>query len=212
MSPEEAFGKRLRELRTERNISVTQLAERMFVSKSAVYRWEDGSRLPDISTISRLAEALGVSRDELLMAMAAPDEPPTVLLVDDEKIILRGTLSRVTKVLPGAAVYGFTTASEALDFARVHRVDLALLDIELGRRSGLELCRDLCALNPRLNVVYLTSYPGYALDAWSTEACGFLLKPLREEELLALLKRLRYPIPGLSEEKPRGVSGCDTCG
>lgn len=104
----------------------------------------------------------------------------------------------VTKALPEAAVYGFSTASEALAFARSCRVDLALVDIELGKKSGLDLCRELIALNPRVNVVFLTAHPGYALDAWDTGACGFLVKPLRGEQLLTQIERLRYPISGLS--------------
>ena len=99
--------------------------------------------------------------------------------------------------MPDALVYGFSTASEALGFARSCRVDLALVDIELGKQSGLDLCRDLIDLNPRVNVVFLTAHPGYSLDAWDTGACGFLVKPLREEQLLTQMERLRYPVPGL---------------
>ena len=184
MSPEN-FGKQLTKLRGQRNLSMNQLAERMYVSRSTVFRWENGSRMPDLSMLSRLASCLEVSYSELLGAITPQDEPPTVMLVDDEKIILRGTLDVVTKTLPEASVYGFPTASEALAFARSCRVDLALVDIELGRKSGLNLCRELIALNPRANVVFLTAHPGYALDAWDTGACGFLVKPLKGEQLLA---------------------------
>ena len=197
MSPEN-FGKQLTKLREKRNLSMNQLAERMYVSRSTVFRWENGSRMPDLSMLSRLADCLDVSYSELLGAVIAQDEPPTVLLVDDEKIILRGTIDIVAKALPDALVYGFSTASEALAFARSCRVDLALVDIELGKQSGLDLCRELIALNPRVNVVFLTAYPGYSLDAWDTGACGFLVKPLHEEQLLAQMERLRYPVPGLS--------------
>ena len=197
MSPEN-FGKQLTKLREQRNLSMNQLAERMYVSRSTVFRWENGSRMPDLSMLSRLASCLEVSYSELLGAVMPQDEPPTVMLVDDEKIILRGTLDVVTKTLPDASVYGFATASEALAFARSCRVDLALVDIELGRKSGLNLCWELIALNPRANVVFLTAHPGYSLDAWDTGACGFLVKPLHEEQLLVQMERLRYPIPGLS--------------
>ena len=43
-------------------------------------------------------------------------------------------------------------------------------------------------------MVYLTAYPDYALDAWSTEACGFMVKPLTPESVRSALGKLRYPL------------------
>ena len=192
----EAFGKQLIALRTERGLSASQLAERMFVSKSTVSRWENGYRMPDLTMLSRLAVCLGVPYTELLDAATVTDEVPTILLAEDEPIILQGTLAEVCQLLPEAAVYGFTSSARALQFARGSRVDLALIDIELGKDSGLTLCRELCEINPRTNVIFLTGYPGYAQEAWSTEASGFLVKPLRREALFTQLRRLRFPIPG----------------
>ena len=48
-------------------------------------------------------------------------------------------------------------------------------------------------LNPRTNVVFLTSYVEYSFDAWSTGACGFLLKPVTPESVRAQLNNLRFP-------------------
>ena len=70
---------------------------------------------------------------------------------------------------------------------------LAFLDIELRNESGLDLCRELLEINPRTNVVYLTAYSDYALDAWSTGASGFMLKPVTPEGVREQLKNLRYP-------------------
>ena len=194
----EDFGKRLVKLREQRKLTASQLAEMMFVSRATVSRWESGTRMPDLGMLSRMASCLDVPYSELLGAVTPKDEPPTVMLVDDEKIILRGTLDVVTKVLPESSVYGFSTASEALVFARSCRVDMALVDIELGKKNGLDLCRELLTLNPRVNVIFLTAHPGYALDAWDTGACGFLVKPLSGDQLRTQIERLRYPVSGLS--------------
>ena len=86
-----------------------------------------------------------------------------------------------------------TRPSEAVDFAKTNRVALAFLDIELGNTSGLDLCRTLLEINPRTNVVFLTAYSGYSLDAWSTGASGFMLKPITLEGVKAQLANLRYP-------------------
>ena len=42
-------------------------------------------------------------------------------------------------------------------------------------------------------MIYLTAYPDYALDAWDTGACGFMVKPLTPEGVRTQLQKLRYP-------------------
>ncbi len=75
----------------------------------------------------------------------------------------------------------------------MNRIDLAILDIELGTTSGLDLCRALLEINPCTNVIYLTAYRDYSLDAWDTGAGGFMVKPLAPESVRRQLKTLRYP-------------------
>ena len=99
--------------------------------------------------------------------------------------------------MPNANVVGFTKPSQVLAFFSENPVALAFLDIELGRTSGLELCREMLRLRPRTNVIYLTAFREYAFDAWDTGACGYLLKPLETETVRAQLSRLRYPVKGL---------------
>lgn len=62
--------------------------------------------------------------------------------------------------------------------------------------NGIELCRKLLELNPRTNIIYLTGYSDYAVDAWATGASGFLLKPLSDEKIKQALSMLRYPMGG----------------
>ena len=54
------FAETLRRLRIEGKLSQAQLADKVFVTRSTVARWESGSRLPDVAMISRLAQCLGV--------------------------------------------------------------------------------------------------------------------------------------------------------
>ena len=165
----------------------------MFVTRSTVAHWESGRRLPDASMIYRLAECLDVNVDQLLRAAAESDDSPTVILVDDSKIILTGGLPILEAALPNATVIGFTKPSEAVEFARANSVALAFLDIELGTMNGLDLCRTLLEINPRTNVIYLTAFGEYSIPAWSTGASGFMLKPISMEGVQAQLKNLRHP-------------------
>lgn len=192
------FSETLKKLRTEKGLSRQELADKMFVTRSTVARWETGSRLPDAAMIYRLSVALGTDIDILLSAVAQSDECPNVIMVDDNKIILCGGMLILEKVMPNASVTGFTKPTEAIEYAKANPVALAFLDIEMGTISGLDVCRKLLEINPRINVVYLTAYQEYSFDAWSTGACDFLLKPLTVESVRDQLSRLRYPVMGLS--------------
>ena len=187
------FAETLKKLRTEKGLSQREMAEQVYVTRPTVARGESGSRLPDALMISRLSRCLGVDAGTLLSAAAESDEAPNVILVDDSRIILTGGLPVLETVMPDAMVTGFLRPSEAIEYAKTNRVALAFLDIEMGKMSGLELCRALMEINPRTNVVYLTAYSGYAVDAWSTGASGFMLKPLTPEGVREQLGKLRYP-------------------
>ena len=165
----------------------------MYVTRSTVVRWETGSRLPDAAMITRLSEVLHADVNMMLSAVAQSDECPNVIMVDDRKLILNGGLPILEKVMPNATVMGFTDVAEAVQYAKENRVALAFLDIELRNTSGLDLCRALLEINSRTNIVYLTAYSEYALDAWSTGASGFMLKPITAEGVKEQLRKLRYP-------------------
>ncbi len=192
-----SFAEALRRLRIRNSYSQQQLSDLLHVDRSTVAKWETGDRLPDAAMISRLSECLGVDIAELLYASERDDETPKVILVDDERIVVDGSISILREALPNADVRGYTVPAEAMDYIRNNGVALVFLDIEMGRISGLDVCGEIREIAPRANVIYLTAYREYSFDAWSTGACGFLLKPLTVEAVKASLSRLRYPIRGL---------------
>ena len=187
------FAETLRKLRSEKGLSQKQLGKQMFVNHSTIARWENGSRLPDAAMILRLSKCLGVDANTLLQLASQSDESPNVIMVDDSSVILSDGLAVLEEVMPNATITGFIWPLEAIEYARMNPVALAILDIELGVASGLELCRTLLEINPRTNVVFLTAYADYSLDAWKTEATGFLLKPLTADAVREQMKKLRYP-------------------
>lgn len=189
------FAETLKKLRTEKGLSQRELAEKIYVDRTSVNRWENGSRMPDAAMILRLSEALGTNVDLLFSASAVDDSAAIVIMLDDNKIILNGGLPILEEVMPHAAVIGFTKPIDAINYAKTNRISLAFLDIEMGSVSGLDVCRELLRINPLTNVVFLTAYPSYAFDAWETGACGFLLKPITAEAVRNQLGNLRHPFP-----------------
>ena len=114
MSSLEAFGQRIRTLRTEKNITQQELADRMFVSRKTIGNWESGSRLPDISMLARLARNLGIETWELVdILYDGNEEPPIVIVVEKEPIILKAFVQLIDATLQEAQVFGFDSFSEA---------------------------------------------------------------------------------------------------
>ena len=193
-----AFSQMLKQKRIEMGLSQETLASKLFVTKSAVAHWEKGIRMPDATMLIKIADCLDIDVALLINAASQGNTAPNVIMVDDEKIILNGGIPILKSVLPEASIEGFTKPSEAIEYAKSHKVDLAFLDIEMGMTSGLDVCREILNCNPNTNVIYLTAYFDYALDAWSTGASGFMTKPLTADGIKEQLSRLRYPIRGLS--------------
>lgn len=61
------FGENIRKAREEMGITQQTLADKLYVTRQAVSRWENGSRYPDLLTAKSLAKALDTSLDELLV-------------------------------------------------------------------------------------------------------------------------------------------------
>ena len=191
------FGETLCRLRAEKSLSQQQMANQLHVTRSAVANWETGHRLPDAAMISQIARVLNADAALLLAAADESQGVPNVLLVDDSPIALGGGLPVLQEALPNANVVGLTSPAEAVRYFNDNPVALALLDIKLGRTNGLDLCQELLQIRPNANIAYITAYPEYSLDAWNTDACGFILKPLEVEAVRKLIPKLRHPARGL---------------
>ena len=68
-----AFGNNIKKLREEKNLTQQQLADKLYVSRQTICRWENGSRCPDLITAKKLALELKVSMDELISDEAVQD-------------------------------------------------------------------------------------------------------------------------------------------
>lgn len=184
-------------MRAEKCLSQQQVANRLHVTRSAVANWEIGHRLPNAAMISQIARVLNADAALLLAAADESHDAPNVLLVDDSPIALEGGLPVLREALPGANVVGLASPAEAVHYFKSNPVALALLDIKIGRTNGLDLCQELLHIRPNANIAYITAYPEYSLDAWNTDACGFILKPLEVEAVRKLIPKLRRPVRGL---------------
>lgn len=190
-----SFADTLKLIRTEQGLSQQQLADKLFVDRSSIANWESGRRIPNALLITRIAETLGVDIGTLMTSVNDEQEArPRVIVLDDEKIILRGEMATLEKVMPNALISGFTNTDDAITYAKSNNIRIIFSDIEMGDVNGIELSKEFLKINPRTNIIFLTAYADYSIDAWSTGASGFMVKPITEESLRKQLEHLRYPV------------------
>lgn len=112
-----------------------------------------------------------------------------VLIVDDE-ILARQRLARMLEKLEDFCVVGEADNAEtALKAISQHDPDIVLLDIRMPGKDGLSLAQDISHLEDPPAVIFCTAFDQYALDAFSTNAIGYILKPVKAEQLLQVLEK-----------------------
>jgi len=117
-----------------------------------------------------------------------------ILVAEDETIIrldLRGLLERAGYEVVAEARDG----EEAIELARVHEPDLALMDVKMPRLDGIEAARRMLEERP-IPIVILTAYGQDDLVARAVEAgvFGYLVKPFREQDVVPAIElaKARY--------------------
>lgn len=113
-----------------------------------------------------------------------------VVIVDDERLAVQ-RLAQILESRDDVEVVGaFTRYTDLLqEFTRL-RPDAVFLDIDMPGMNGLELAAALIGLDEHLEVVFITAYDQYAVEAFRVNAVDYLLKPIDENSLARSIQRL----------------------
>lgn len=114
-----------------------------------------------------------------------------ILIVDDEPLARQRLLRMVEKIEGFAVVAEADNAEDALVAITQYDPDIVLLDIRMPGRDGLSLAQDIAELEDAPAVIFCTAFDQYALDAFGTNAVGYLLKPVKAEQLLQVLEKAK---------------------
>ncbi len=96
------FSEKLQKLRTQRNLTQEQLANQLFVSRTAISKWETGRGTPNLDSLQAIAKLFGVSLDELLST-----EEVVVMAKNENKRNTEQILCYIDSVLNLMSVFGF---------------------------------------------------------------------------------------------------------
>ncbi|MBR1393321.1 MAG: response regulator [Ruminococcus sp.] len=121
--------------------------------------------------------------------------------LDDEQLAVKSLIRRLRRIDPGGVHEGFVRLADFMDFADSRHIDIVFLDIDLGGAvNGLDLIRHLYEKHGDMNIIIYTGHPDpeYKVAALDSSVCGYIVKPVSEEELRTAIARVRIPIRELN--------------
>lgn len=110
----EEFGQKLREVRTAKGYTQQALAEKLYVTRQTVSRWESGNRYPDLETLKKISAELEVSVDELLSTESDLDEVETITEEEKTPVVFEKSKERNIKNRVMAVLYMIIIAGLAI--------------------------------------------------------------------------------------------------
>ncbi|MGN1341507.1 MAG: response regulator [Oscillospiraceae bacterium] len=118
-----------------------------------------------------------------------------ILAVDDEHLSLKSLENELNKVFPGSEIHCERKPNEAIKWVQSlgecsDELRYAFLDIQMRGLNGLELARQLKKICPNITLIFCTAYSEYAIDAFGLFAKGYLLKPVRAEDIRRVLDEM----------------------
>ena len=107
-----------------------------------------------------------------------------IIMIDDEKHALSELHEILSEHYPDAEVNCFTETTPAIEFLKNNACDVAFVDINMPDKTGLELAVELKDICAGINIIFVTGYSQYAVDAFSLNASGYILKPAQTERYI----------------------------
>ena len=123
----------------------------------------------------------------------------TAILVDDMRPALR-ELEFLLKQYPDISIAGmFTDPLSAIKEIGERKPQVVFLDINMPQLQGMDAASRILDLSPETDIVFVTAYDQYAIEAFELHAMDYLLKPIAKERLERTLDRLRKKTPASVE-------------
>lgn len=124
-----------------------------------------------------------------------------IIACDDEKPALENLVIAIRGAVPDCELKAFRYPEEILAYAKENAVDVAFLDVSMPGMTGIELAKKLKAILPYLNIIFVTAYSHYAMDAVNLHASGYVLKPVSVEDVKREINNFLHPIKKETERR-----------
>ena len=132
--------------------------------------------------------------------MNKPDKPARALIADDERLMREQLRARLAEVWPDLEIVAEAkNGLEAVELTEAHKPDLVFLDIRMPGMTGVEAARAIAQLPTDddadgwrgCEVVFITAYDQYAIEAFEQGVVDYVLKPAERERLTVTVERIK---------------------
>jgi DNA-binding LytR/AlgR family response regulator len=115
------------------------------------------------------------------------------VIADDEPLMRSQLRARLGELWPELEIVAEAkNGVEAVEQVEEHRPDVVFLDIRMPAKTGIEAAREIAKLQGRLpEIVFVTAYDQYAIDAFQQGVIDYVLKPAERERLAVTVERLQ---------------------
>jgi len=133
---------------------------------------------------------------------------PTAIIADDERLMRDLLRTRLSQVWPDLEIIGEAkNGDEAVQLVDDLKPDLTFLDIRMPGKTGMEAARDI---GDASQVVFVTAYDQYAVEAFERGAIDYVLKPPEPERLKITVERLKERLATPAQAATASVNVSDT--
>lgn len=121
--------------------------------------------------------------------MTSEPAPPKAVIADDEPLLRERLVDHLARLWPQLQVVGQArNGREAVELFEAHHPQVVFLDVHMPGMSGIEAARTIGA---RAQIVFVTAYEQYAVQAFERGALDYLVKPFEPERLAQTVERLQ---------------------
>ena len=117
---------------------------------------------------------------------------PKCVIAEDEALLREALVELLAEAWPQLEIVAqCDDGGAALEAIAEHQPEVAFLDIRMPGLTGLEVAEGMAEASPGTQVVFVTAYDQYAIDAFDKGAVDYLLKPISPERLRSTVQRLQ---------------------
>jgi len=142
---------------------------------------------------------------------------PTAVLADDERLMREQLRARLAEVWPELQIVGEAkNGAEAVALTAEHHPDLVFLDIRMPGLTGIDAARQIAQLPTAddaedgwigCEIVFITAYDQYAVEAFEQGVVDYVLKPAERERLLLTVQRIQKRLAQRRAPEAAGGAG-----
>lgn len=125
-----------------------------------------------------------------------------VAIIDDEVLAIN-LLEKFLEEINGIKIIGkHTWFEDGLENIKAQKLDLVFLDIDMPGLNGIGVAERIIEIDETIDIVFVTAYDQYALEAFRVHAVDYLLKPTDKDRLKSTIAKImlrRKIVPDLSD-------------